>query len=190
MSNINDRIKEIRTEVGFTQAEFASTINLSREYVSKLENGKEKPSKDTINLICLKYNIETTWLETGLGKKKCVHRKIDKYKYILNFDVLREWLQTNNYNEYYIFYNIINTLIEMMTYESVKENSRLYYCDKINQIIATIFGYVKLHDMEEIDDDLKKDLLKAVRNQFNSFLQGIEESFIEENLDDKLVDKN
>lgn len=60
------RIKQIRTEAGLTQAQFAEKIGLSRNYVAMMEIGQREPSDRTISDICRIFGINEDWLRHGL----------------------------------------------------------------------------------------------------------------------------
>ena len=63
---MNTRIKQIRTEAGLTQSQFAEKIGLSRNYVAMIEIGQRDPSDRTISDICRIFNIQEEWLRHGL----------------------------------------------------------------------------------------------------------------------------
>ena len=60
------RIKQVRTEAGLTQAQFAEKIGLSRNYVAMIEIGQRDPSDRTVSDICRIYGIQEDWLRYGL----------------------------------------------------------------------------------------------------------------------------
>lgn len=66
---INERIAKIRKDQKpkMTQAEFAESIGMPRETYKNYEYGKSLPSGALIRLICMKYNVNQAWLETGEG---------------------------------------------------------------------------------------------------------------------------
>jgi len=64
---VKDRIKEIRTTIGLTQAKFAARIAISTSYISEIENGIKEVNERTILLIIAEYNVNETWLRTGQG---------------------------------------------------------------------------------------------------------------------------
>lgn len=64
------RIKQIRTEAGLTQAQFAEKIGLSRNYVAMIEIGQREPSDRTISDICRIFGINEDWLRHGLEPMK------------------------------------------------------------------------------------------------------------------------
>ena len=63
---MKDRIKRIRTDAGMTQEEFGREIGSSRGMVTTYEKGTI-PTTATRMLICAKFNVNETWLETGEG---------------------------------------------------------------------------------------------------------------------------
>ena len=57
-------VKQLRTDLGITQLELSKKLNTPQGYLSQVENGKRKPSKELIEK-----------LKSLLGKRK----KIEKY---------------------------------------------------------------------------------------------------------------
>ena len=67
---MNERIAKVRKVEGLTQEEFASRIGLSRNFVWMLEKGDRIPSDRTISDICREFQINESWLRTGIGDMK------------------------------------------------------------------------------------------------------------------------
>ena len=70
---MKNRIIEVRNCVGkngkkMTQEEFASRLNLSRNFIIQVENGTRNPSERTIIDICKEFNVNEKWLRTGEGE--------------------------------------------------------------------------------------------------------------------------
>lgn len=68
-----ERIIKIRETAGLSQEEFADRLELSRNFINQVENGKKNCSKRTISSICEKIKIDgmpinKQWLLTGEGK--------------------------------------------------------------------------------------------------------------------------
>lgn len=63
-----NRLKEIRKNANLTQNDFASKIGASRGMIAKYETGLVIPDSSMIELICMKFNVNRTWLETGEGE--------------------------------------------------------------------------------------------------------------------------
>ena len=64
---MKDRIKKIRKDVKMSQTEFGAEIGVTLAAYSKYETGKVIPHKPVRMLICSKFNVNETWLETGEG---------------------------------------------------------------------------------------------------------------------------
>lgn len=62
------RVKEVLKRSKLTQAEFASRISISQQYLSQICNGKKIPSDRTISDICREFNVNEVWLRTGEGE--------------------------------------------------------------------------------------------------------------------------
>ena len=67
MSTINERIAVCLSQSGLTKTAFAERINVSQQYVSKLVQRGE-PSDRTIRDISRAFNVNETWLRTGVGE--------------------------------------------------------------------------------------------------------------------------
>lgn len=64
---MNNRIKELRLDLGLSQEAFGKQIKIQRSSVSKIETGENSPSDQTISLICKEFNVNEEWLRTGKG---------------------------------------------------------------------------------------------------------------------------
>lgn len=65
---MKDRIRAIRSQQNMTQTEFGEHVGASRAMITAYELGKVVPDKTMRMLICQKFNVNPTWLETGEGK--------------------------------------------------------------------------------------------------------------------------
>ena len=68
MSTIAERIKEVRKEKKYTQAEFGKIIGVAGNTVTGYENNIRKPSDAVIISICREFNVNEQWLRTGQGE--------------------------------------------------------------------------------------------------------------------------
>ena len=64
---MKDRIKAVRSDAKMTQAAFAETVHVSRNYIAQIEMGIMTPGDNLIRNICDKYGINETWLREGTG---------------------------------------------------------------------------------------------------------------------------
>ena len=67
LMKINERIKQVRQELGLSQAKFAAGISISNGYIAGLELGNRNDNERIIKLICATYNVNEDWLKTGDG---------------------------------------------------------------------------------------------------------------------------
>jgi transcriptional regulator with XRE-family HTH domain len=65
---MNERLKLIRKNSGMTQEAFASELGATRGMIAKYETGLVVPDQTMRLLICQRFNVNPTWLETGEGK--------------------------------------------------------------------------------------------------------------------------
>ena len=68
MSNIGERIKELRKALKLSQTEFGVNIGVGLGVVRNLESSITLPSPAQIDLIVRVFNVNRAWLETGEGK--------------------------------------------------------------------------------------------------------------------------
>lgn len=65
---MNERIKELRKRLNFTQQEFADRLSIKRGAVANYEVGRNTPSDSVIALICREFNVSERWLREGEGE--------------------------------------------------------------------------------------------------------------------------
>ena len=68
MKTIRDRILFLLEEKEITKTEFASKLNITQAYVSKITNKGAIPSNRLIEDICEKFGVNESWLRTGEGE--------------------------------------------------------------------------------------------------------------------------
>ena len=64
---MNERLKLLRKNHNFTQAEMGAELGVSRDAIATYESGRVIPDKSIRLLICEKCNVNPGWLETGEG---------------------------------------------------------------------------------------------------------------------------
>ncbi|MGO4219494.1 helix-turn-helix domain-containing protein [Bacillus sp. YAF12_1] len=66
---IGKRIKEIRMSLGYTQQQFADSVDISKPMISYIESGKRTPSRDTVSKISNLGNVSADYV-MGLSNYK------------------------------------------------------------------------------------------------------------------------
>lgn len=77
MSNIGERVKELRKDKKLSQGKFGANLGLSRSHICNIEKGTRSLNKQTILQICSVYNINRQWLLEGVGVM--YKDELDKY---------------------------------------------------------------------------------------------------------------
>ena len=65
---MRERLNLLRKELNLSQDEFGSRIGLTKASISRLENGSNNFTEQTIISICREFNVNREWLETGNGE--------------------------------------------------------------------------------------------------------------------------
>lgn len=65
---MKERIRLIRKNANLTQEEFANKINLTKNYISLVENGSRTMADRTIADICRTFRVNYDWLVDGIGE--------------------------------------------------------------------------------------------------------------------------
>jgi toxin-antitoxin system, antitoxin component, xre family len=66
--NIKDRVKAVRKALGLSQEQFANAVNITKNYVSLVETGARTLSRNTMEIVCQKFNVRIEWLRDGTGE--------------------------------------------------------------------------------------------------------------------------
>jgi len=65
---INERIREIRSALGLSQAKFSSITALSSGYIAGIETGRIEVNDRLIKLVCSSFNANEAWIRHGEGE--------------------------------------------------------------------------------------------------------------------------
>lgn len=68
MEGVNERIRELRTELGLNQSEFGERIGVKKSVVSTMESGRTNLTARNTDLICKEFNVSREWLLNGTGE--------------------------------------------------------------------------------------------------------------------------
>ena len=88
MSDIVDRIKEIRKDKNLNQLEFGKRIGVSRDVISNIELRRVIPKDLLLSAICKEYSVDPEWLIDGTGNMylETSDRFIETLKKTYNLD--------------------------------------------------------------------------------------------------------
>ena len=82
MSDIKDRIRELRKETKLSQTDFAERLGCGRGVIKGIEEGQTELKPALADLICRTYNCDPVWLRTGEGE---MFRKLSRDEQIAAF---------------------------------------------------------------------------------------------------------
>lgn len=68
MEAINERFCQVLKDSGLSQEAFAKAIKRGRGEIANIVYGKTEPKGNVIDAVCEKFNINETWLRTGVGE--------------------------------------------------------------------------------------------------------------------------
>lgn len=66
---MNERIKQLRKELGLTLEKFGEKIGVGKTAISKIENGDRSVTDQMFKSICREFNVREEWLRTGKEPK-------------------------------------------------------------------------------------------------------------------------
>lgn len=72
---INERFKEVRKALKYTQKKYAELLGASQTHLSNVENGNDNPSAILIKLVCAKFGVSEQYLANGEGEMFCEREK-------------------------------------------------------------------------------------------------------------------
>lgn len=67
---MKDRLRQVREELGYSQADFAQRIGANQTTVSRWEKGERSPSDIELRLVAKEFGFRYEWLKSGEGEKK------------------------------------------------------------------------------------------------------------------------
>ncbi len=82
---MKDRIKQIRIENKMSQEKFGKEVDLTKGTVSKFENGKAFPGRETIEKIAKRFNVTVDYLYGENEKENIDADKYEKFKEIMSW---------------------------------------------------------------------------------------------------------
>ena len=74
---IGKRIQNARLETKLTQEQLAEKLQISTNYLSKVETGREKPNLEMIDRICNNLNVSLPFLLTGVVEESDTYMQSD-----------------------------------------------------------------------------------------------------------------
>src|ERR671929_666421 len=67
-SRLGERLRQLRVAAGLTQTDLAGE-RFSKEYVSQIERGKTRPTRDTVEWLAGRLGVDAGFLESGVARE-------------------------------------------------------------------------------------------------------------------------
>src|SRR6185312_949791 len=65
-NRLGERVRQLRVSAGLTQTDLAGD-RFSKEYVSQIERGKTRPTRETIEWLSARLGVDATFLSSGVS---------------------------------------------------------------------------------------------------------------------------
>ncbi|EHG13644.1 type II toxin-antitoxin system antitoxin PezA [Streptococcus anginosus] len=134
---IGENIKSLRKTHDLTQPEFAKIIGISRNSLSRYENGTSSVSTELIDRICQKFNV--SYVDIVGGEKMLT--PVEDYQLTLKIEVIKErgaaiLAQLYRYQDSQgiAFDDETNPWILMSDDLSVQINTKIYLVDTFDEV--------------------------------------------------------
>src|ERR1700692_3292597 len=66
VTRLGDRVRQLRVAAGLTQTDLAGT-RFSKEYVSQIERGKTRPTRETVEWLAQQLRVDADFLQNGVS---------------------------------------------------------------------------------------------------------------------------
>ena len=96
---MNNRLKELRKELGLSGEKFGEKIGVKKAAISKIESGAVGLSDSTILAICREFNVNEEWLRTGSGE---MFKDMTLDEEIISFIGDIQWDASNTFKKKFI----------------------------------------------------------------------------------------
>jgi len=76
VERLGERVRQLRVAAGLTQTDLAGD-RFSKEYVSQIERGKTRPTRETLEWLAGRLETDTEYLEHGLSRAETERLEAD-----------------------------------------------------------------------------------------------------------------
>lgn len=151
---MNERIKELRKELGLTLEKFGERIGMKKNSLSQIENGKNNVTEQLFKSICREFNVDENWLRTGEGS---MFNNTDTFS-------LDDYAKQYNVSELEL--EIVKAYFELDA--DVRKSIISHFREKLSSNSSTVRDDDKT--VEELEEEYKKNRLNSVMKTGSSAL--------------------
>jgi DNA-binding XRE family transcriptional regulator len=128
-----NKVKKIRTDLGYTQSDFAKKIGYSKACISKIETGAIPISAKLSRKIATHFNLSDTWMSDEDNKTNEKSLKENMY------DLIKHNFRNDSKNAYLVN----NAFFDMIDTSNMSEAESKEYIDYISSAITDIASHFK-----------------------------------------------
>ncbi len=125
---MNNRIKQLRKDLGLTQEKFGEKLGLKKNSISQIENGINSLTEQLLLSVCREFNVSEKWLRTGEGEMFIPVPEEDEVA-----AYVEDLLADNGENE---LYNLIKSI--MRTYNELSPKSQEVLRDASKKLVENL----------------------------------------------------
>lgn len=125
---MNNRIKQLRKDLGLTQEKFGEKLGLKKNSISQIENGINSLTEQLLLSVCREFNVSEKWLRTGEGEMFIPVPEEDEVA-----AYVEDLLADNGENE---LYNLIKSI--MRTYNELSPKSQEVLKDASKKLVENL----------------------------------------------------
>ena len=125
---LNNRIKQLRKELGLTQEKFGEKLGLKKNSISQIENGVNSLTEQLSLSICREFHVNQEWLRTGEGEMFIPIPEEDEIA-----AYVEDLLSDDGENE---LYNLIKSI--MRTYNELSPKSQEVLRDASKKLVENL----------------------------------------------------
>lgn len=125
---LNNRIKQLRKDLGLTQEKFGEKLGLKKNSISQIENGINSLTEQLLLSVCREFNVSEKWLRTGEGEMFIPVPEEDEVA-----AYVEDLLADNGENE---LYNLIKSI--MRTYNELSPKSQEVLKDASKKLVENL----------------------------------------------------
>ncbi|MBS4981915.1 MAG: helix-turn-helix transcriptional regulator [Lachnospiraceae bacterium] len=125
---MNNRIRQLRKELGLTQEKFGEKLGLKKNSISQIENGINSLTEQLSLSVCREFNVSEKWLRTGEGEMFIPVPEEDEVA-----AYVEDLLADDGENE---LYNLIKSI--MRTYNELSPKSQEVLRDASKKLVENL----------------------------------------------------
>lgn len=168
--SVGKTIKQIRKQRNLTQQQLADELNLSRSYLSDIENGRKQPSIKTTQSLADKLNVTIGYLTSG---NKMYADLTDDEKSIQFIELGKSIAKQHTQKESVLKNNLLELIkqdLQFLDIHFLNNMYNFYELEKSNNENLLSLS-VLIQQMYEYKDSKNKHVYQDIMTNFSDFLK-------------------